>query len=290
MFNIVDLSTQGVSNFYSNCYLFGRVAEWSRVTLARNTGYDDSLVELDSQDVNARNVVSENKVLTPEEQQIFGLIVKMMSADRSAQLHAMDTLQKMVLAPRDAETIKALIIQFTDFLKNLGPVEQGFWVFDTKKEVQLFILGILPKVIEAYAKQDVSIQDVSVLDGLVSCLMESFDNTTDHLKDRVLYSLFARERCAKSTNSKIVEEEVELMISILSKSVFKCRANPAKEVLCSIMQREKLENLSQYESSAMTSIENYTKLAEIAYEKGEKETKETEKYFQSLEFRNRFGQ
>lgn len=279
MFNIIDLCTKGVSKcFNGTCYLFNRVVECCcgkpRAKLAGNAGGDASLVDLS---VRGSSVVPENKVLSVEEKEILGLIVEMKNADdRPVRLHAMLRLEEIVRGEQSTKMIDALLIQFTSFLNTLGRVELELFVEDNRREIQLFVLGLLPDVIRAYGKQDKAIQDVIILDSLVSCLIEIFANTLDSGQDSILNSLFERQKCIESSNLEILEKELKLMITLLSDPVYKSgsRFENAEEIICLIMVGES-EMLAKYSEQAKEAITAYTERKEAAKAKRSSESQGT---------------
>lgn len=263
MFNIIDLCTKGVSScFNGTCYIFGRVAECCcgkpRATLAGNPGNDDPLVEFDSQEVNSRSLTFENEVrnrfgqqpnlpiqtknqdlISPEQKLIAKLIVDMENFDWDVSLRAMMALREIINEIKQTDCkaeginarIKAIIIQFTNILEDIGSdiffEDRKSLSMSGKLSVQVDILVHFRRLLESYSDQE--IQDCSVLDTLVICLIGKFDHTNDSGQRYILEALEARERCVVSSNSEILKREKELMTSIL--------ANPEKKFLHRDAQR-----------------------------------------------------
>lgn len=235
---------------------------------------------IDSRDLILSNKASYEKV----DIKLKELVDQMSSKNRSVQLEAMESLQSICKNCQNAQTAKSLIIQFTNFLTDIGPIDtKSLVVQNTKRELQSFVLGLLPELIKSYSKQAPENQDVKALDKLTICLIETYNNTSDAGKDSVLWTLSECDNCIQSIEPPYLENKIELLIAILNnKKEYKRIDESTVELLSNIMQK-KLENLSKYTASVLEALKSYEKKKNEHDKKHAERIAELKKYEKLLE-------
>lgn len=200
--------------------------------------------------INAYHLILANKIESAKGKAkiIKELIAQMEHKICSIHLYAKGGLQKIAdKAPLDDQTAEALIIEFTNFLKNI----KEDIVPNSKSEIQLFLLGLLPNIIRNYY-----VQDSNVIDELINCLMETFRNTTDRGQAHVIWSLHIHAQFATSWNLETTEKEIQFLISVLNDPKHQARSKRIPIILELIMKAN-LENLSQYNNSVQEALGTY---------------------------------
>lgn len=139
-------------------------------------------------------------------------LIALMSNSNEPQ-EIQESLESIVASPNlNPETTRIYMIEFTEFLKNIGPIDSMSLHIDPKQSNQEFIIEQIFGIIksESYKK----VQDIEVKDALIQCLLDTYNNTSPFGKNTIVYVLTLQNSC--HTNSTILKQIIELMISILN--------------------------------------------------------------------------
>lgn len=257
MNNITKLCIKSIMIMMLCCLLKIEAKPLSEQKMVSEVVSDLSVDEQRQAIMDSTNLILDNKVSPEQTEDILkDLFDQVSKEDVSIQMQAMESLQSIVEASQNPETVNAFIIQCTNFLENTGLIEKGIFVQNSKRKIQLFVLELLLSIVETYSAQDSSFQNVQVLDNLVNCLLGAFDNTIDAGKALILNILVVRESCVQSFNFAILEKEVELMISELNGNKYKFFHNDGLRILDFIISRE-LEELSKYTNLILEAVETH---------------------------------